>query len=217
MNPPTEQNLERASLIRKQRLKRGWSQAQLAEISDLSERTIQRVEKTGIAGLETLQALASAFNIAVEDLSSFPKEETKRESSKVCFLSRIKSGKDAISNMGNMEMYQNNYDELKNEYEVDLIGDFFQSIVDLGDLWKDLSETDKVRYVFDLNVKIKELEDSGFLVFGNRRKVLSSIKCVDGGKKNVPMEVSSFFLKRKECSQIIRKTPEEELLPVIFQ
>lgn len=45
-----------------------WSQDELASLSDLSVRTIQRVEKTGTASLETAKALASVFEVAPDHL-----------------------------------------------------------------------------------------------------------------------------------------------------
>jgi transcriptional regulator with XRE-family HTH domain len=50
-----------AEKIRAMRLKSGWTQEQLAEMCDVSVRTIQRIEKTGIASLETTNALAAVL------------------------------------------------------------------------------------------------------------------------------------------------------------
>lgn len=55
-------------LIKSQRNKRAWSQTQLAEVSGLSLRTIQRVEKTGSASLESVKSIASAFELSVENM-----------------------------------------------------------------------------------------------------------------------------------------------------
>lgn len=52
-------------ILKRLRHKRNWSQEQLAEISGLSVRTIQRIESGGKASLETLNALASALEIDV--------------------------------------------------------------------------------------------------------------------------------------------------------
>jgi len=59
-------------IVRKLRLKRGWSQAQLAEMVGVSSRTIQRVERGQQPGLETSKALASVFEV---DLSVFQSED----------------------------------------------------------------------------------------------------------------------------------------------
>ncbi|WP_299870383.1 2TM domain-containing protein [uncultured Hoeflea sp.] len=56
-------------LVRKLRIERGWSQETLAEISDLSVRTIQRVERGGNASLETLCALASVFEVGITSIA----------------------------------------------------------------------------------------------------------------------------------------------------
>ena len=55
-------------LIQKLRLQRGWSQEQLAELSGLSVRTIQRLERGQTASVESLKALASAFEIDFSSL-----------------------------------------------------------------------------------------------------------------------------------------------------
>ena len=55
-------------LIQKLRLQRGWSQEQLADVSGLSARTIQRIEGGQSASLETLKALAAAFAVDISTL-----------------------------------------------------------------------------------------------------------------------------------------------------
>lgn len=212
----TNQDTKRAEKIESERLKYGWSQEHLAEITELSVRTIQRVEKNGVASLETLQALASAFDLKVEDISFGTDKNQKSNNPKIHFLTRLKSGSEIISNMGKREMHQRSYDELKNEEEAELVGNFFDNIVDLGDIWDDLRETDKIRYTFDLNNQIEMLEDHGFWLFGIRRMVSFPIATVSGQTKDLPMEVGCFFLKRKDCADIKREKPEEEILPVIF-
>ncbi len=62
--------------IKKLRLERHWSQEQLAEMSGLSTRTIQRIESGQNADFETLKSLASVFEI---NLSSLNKEEEKEQ------------------------------------------------------------------------------------------------------------------------------------------
>ena len=56
--------------LRQHRIDRGWSQEQLAELSGVSARTIQRIENGGNAGLDTLNSLAAAFGTDVAALTS---------------------------------------------------------------------------------------------------------------------------------------------------
>jgi transcriptional regulator with XRE-family HTH domain len=56
------------NVIKTQRNNRAWSQTQLADVSGLSLRTIQRIEKTGVASLESVKSLASVFEMDIKNL-----------------------------------------------------------------------------------------------------------------------------------------------------
>ena len=58
-----------AEKISAMRRERSWSQAQLAEIANLSLRTIQRIESSGRCSPESLLSIAAAFEIDVRDLT----------------------------------------------------------------------------------------------------------------------------------------------------
>lgn len=53
--------------IKRLRLERHWSQDQLAEMSGLSIRTIQRIENGENAGFESMKSLAAVFEINIVD------------------------------------------------------------------------------------------------------------------------------------------------------
>lgn len=56
-------------LIRKLRVKNGWTQEQLANFSGLNIRTIQRIERSqGSVSLESLKSLAAVFEISVNEI-----------------------------------------------------------------------------------------------------------------------------------------------------
>lgn len=54
--------------IRNLRVQNTWTQQQLADLCNVSIRTIQRVERDGIASMETTMALAAAFNTPKKSL-----------------------------------------------------------------------------------------------------------------------------------------------------
>ena len=54
--------------IRDIRVQNTWTQQQLADLCNVSIRTIQRVERDGIASMETTMALAAAFNTPKKSL-----------------------------------------------------------------------------------------------------------------------------------------------------
>lgn len=55
-------------LIKKLRSQRSWSQDQLATVSGLSLRTIQRIENQGSCSLDSKRALAVAFEVGASEL-----------------------------------------------------------------------------------------------------------------------------------------------------
>lgn len=59
-------------LVQKLRLQRGWSQQQLAELSGLSVRTIQRIEQGSEATVESWKSLASVFEVDFQQLRGVP-------------------------------------------------------------------------------------------------------------------------------------------------
>lgn len=66
-------------IIRKLRLQRGWSQEHLSQLSGLSIRTIQRIERGQKPGLESLKSLAAVFETTVDDLQKEPTMSTQVE------------------------------------------------------------------------------------------------------------------------------------------
>lgn len=57
-----------ASKIKQFRTQRNWSQEQLSEKSNLSLRTIQRIETTQFASRESIKLIAKAFDVEVDTL-----------------------------------------------------------------------------------------------------------------------------------------------------
>jgi transcriptional regulator with XRE-family HTH domain len=61
--------------VREMRLGRGWSQEELAELSGLSVRTIQRIENGRVPGLASAAALAAVFDVDADVLRTAPAPE----------------------------------------------------------------------------------------------------------------------------------------------
>ncbi len=60
---------------------RAWSQTHLAEVSGISLRTIQRIEKSGNASLESIKSICATFDVHVEYLTVPQEQQSKIESS----------------------------------------------------------------------------------------------------------------------------------------
>lgn len=89
---------------------------------------------------------------------------------KTDFLFRIASGKQLFNIVDGMCGLYTDHPEPDNEFEVELFGNFLQSISDWGDLSGNLEVSDKVKAIFDLSQSLKVLEEKGFWVFGNVEK-----------------------------------------------
>lgn len=82
-------------IVRKLRLEKGWSQETLAELTGLSVRTIQRIERGGNASIESLNALAAVFQVDISTLSTEttmhqPKDVSKDEREAMEYVRDIK-------------------------------------------------------------------------------------------------------------------------------
>ncbi|MCV6608337.1 MAG: helix-turn-helix domain-containing protein [Campylobacterales bacterium] len=73
------------------RIQKGYSQEKLAELTKLSIRTIQRIEKENKASLESINLLAKVFEISVDDLQKVleKKERTQKPTDKLAIFISI--------------------------------------------------------------------------------------------------------------------------------
>ncbi|MGQ4276124.1 helix-turn-helix domain-containing protein [Pseudidiomarina sp. E22-M8] len=67
-----------AQFIKKYRQQNLWSQQQLADMAGLSLRTLQRVEKTSTASLETIKSLAAVFEVSASHLTDTESSSTEQ-------------------------------------------------------------------------------------------------------------------------------------------
>lgn len=58
--------------LRRERELRAWTQSHLAEVADLSMRTVQRIERTGDTSIESAGALAAALDLELSELMEMP-------------------------------------------------------------------------------------------------------------------------------------------------
>lgn len=88
-------------IIRKLRLKHGWSQEQLADLSGLSIRTIQRIERGQKPGLESLKSLAAVFETSIEELQQEPEmtSDTKYTEEEQTVIDQVRAIKGFYSHL----------------------------------------------------------------------------------------------------------------------
>jgi hypothetical protein len=92
------------------------------------------------------------------------------------FITRIETGKEALSVVIGAEAFDFSYDEPESKDELELLRGFMQTLQDLGDMGDELEAGARVEVGFDLTQDIKNLEGHGFWVFGVRRRQTISFR-----------------------------------------
>lgn len=185
-------------LLKKLRKEKAWPQDQLSEISGLSLRTIQRIEKSGNASLESKKAIASAFGIKTNELDENENNSAITDEEAENFYFRVENGTKLTEVIGGAYAYRMNHDNPKTEEEAELLAWSVQTIQDWGEIWSDIEAGDRVKASFDLTQLITELEEKGFWVFGLRTN--EEYLGISGDK----WPVANVFIMRFDNPKIIK-------------
>jgi hypothetical protein len=119
------------------------------------------------------------------------------------YLHRITNGNQLCTLInGSYASYTYN-DELTSETEVELVGNFFQEVLDWIDLYDIVEPLDRIKSSFLFSRLIEELESNSFYVFGG-----FEIQTLTGGisNSNEPFKVLIVFVLRSTNPSIVYKT-----------
>jgi hypothetical protein len=115
---------------------------------------------------------------------------------------RFSSGKEIIDIFNHCYVMYTYHDELETQEEVKDVGEFLQSLQDWLDINSELDVKDHIRFGFDLNQVLKDLEKLGFYVFGAKE-----IQIIEGGVgEPSPWPVVYIRVLRKTNPDIITVT-----------
>lgn len=210
---PGKLNKVRQGLIVELRNKRLWSQEQLAEVSGISVRTIQRLEAGSPANFETLQALAQAFDLDTEKLIEPNTNSNKSKSTpKVHILSRLTTGTELCDVVGGAHMQQIGHDEINTQQELEACKIISQHIQDIGNIWNDVQTAEQLQIAFDTTAIIEDLKNKGFAIFGKRRRVMLSTA---DGKLKTPMIMATFRIAKLDSAEIVTHSDGKQYIPFV--
>ena len=114
-------------------------------------------------------------------------------------LTRLTSGRAVLAVVDCACASEFGHDELNSQLEVDLVGGFLQEAQDYGDLSGDLEAGDRVKAAFEMTARLKELEQAGFWVFGERE-----VRRLEGGVgAPTPFPVAILQVLRASSPEII--------------
>lgn len=150
------------------------TQAQLAELSGLSTRTIRRLESSENVHNATLLAVLDALDTDLNELEKTFKENSTTENtvaknSNETLLLRITSGKELSRIIENVHQYGYDYYDCHTERELKIIQEFLTITTDVGDLWGMLELGERFELENELSKQIKLLEANDFWIFGARK------------------------------------------------
>lgn len=160
-----------ASKVRELREKKAWSQEELAAISGVSVRTIQRIESGEVPSKESLKAIASAFDVDVAEFK--PDQLTSSDGgtpSTLRHLLRLTTGDEVFGLTAGAEAFAYTNDELKSNDARSKVGDFLDLVKDWSDLWSDLEPSRHIELRHQCSELVDELQDLGLWVFGGKTK-----------------------------------------------
>jgi transcriptional regulator with XRE-family HTH domain len=148
-----------------------WTQAQLAEISGVSERTVRRLESTGTAESATLLSILNALDTNLEELENmFNEDESiKKENiekfADVRFLQRIENGRELVRIFSSAHQFGYDYHDCHTEEQVEFAQVFLSTVADVLDIWDMIEISKRFELENELTRQIKQLEDQGLWVF----------------------------------------------------
>lgn len=163
-----KENLKRAKLVKIERERRGWTQEHLESVSGITTRTIQRIEKDGKAGKESLMALSSVLEIDIEKLME--EEPTKEPTEKIEIFSQVSNGKEALDMTIGSDAFNFDYQYCTGEVARDVAA-FLEYLKDAGEIGNDVGIGYQQDWIEDLDKMLKELLEKQFIAFGKNKKV----------------------------------------------
>jgi len=124
------------------------------------------------------------------------------------YLIKINNGHELMPYLVNSDTYSENYDETKNDKEVEMISRFLEDISDYFMIQDDISISTKMKFQVGMNDKIKELNEFGYWIFVAVENYL-----MEGGVAEVPLNYPVLHISflRKNNSSIKQVRTDNKL------
>jgi len=129
-------------------------------INDIRKICVSDIDK----GKNILKLLEK--NIKKEEKIEIKPVSIKRKKENIpSSLIKINNGRELMPYLVNSDTYSENYDETKNNKEVEMISSFLEDISDYFMIKDDISISTKMKFQVGMNDKIKELNKFGYWIF----------------------------------------------------
>jgi transcriptional regulator with XRE-family HTH domain len=200
VDAPMAKHIGRGKLIKREREERAWPQQQLADVADVSLRTIQRLERDGSASFETLMAVAQAFAMEVKDLTPASKTSEKLPPQKpIHLLPRLTIGHDLSQICVGADQFQVEHDEDYDPRSVQAMKGILELLKqDVVRLY-DASPSARLDLEAELSQELRGLESYGYFLFGIRR-VIPSV----GAAGSALVSMATLYLSHSRSLRVVR-------------
>jgi len=202
------------SRIRALREERLWTQEQLAEVSGIGLRTLQRAEQGESVSVETLKALGALFKIDADELVAREgaAKKPRPPDHNLALLPRL-VGASQIGELIQGHGYVFSNDDPKTSNETEALAAFLDNLRDWGDVWGEIGPGERLKAAMGLREQLDELEALGFWAFGMKRPKLVQA----GAGDPLRWEVAYVVVVRAENPSIVKKAGEDEsaVLPTL--
>ncbi|SRR5258708_2117161 len=138
-------------------------------------------------------------------------KETKKQGYNKVIVNRVDSGTALVNLLVGSDASHIENDDLANDSEVDLVGNFLQNITDYVDLLDELGPYERTKAAFQLNQEIDELDLNGFLVYGCQKNEKHRYGIGNAGSV-VKLQVLYVFVLRKSNPRTKRHKELESAL-----
>lgn len=150
--------------VRELREARAWTQAQLAEVAKISERTVQRAESGENISKSAVIALAEALEVSVTALVAPTADQEQHEPAGE-FLMRVTTGYELFARANGAEAGDLGWEPGLTARQVELAGRLLDGLGDLLDSLDELYPSQRMGLEAEYDNLLQEMDNEGLWVF----------------------------------------------------
>ncbi|GAA6210639.1 hypothetical protein NBRC116602_03790 [Hyphomicrobiales bacterium 4NK60-0047b] len=201
-------------LVKRQRKQKQWTQSTLAELSRLSDRTVQRVESGQSASYDTRRAIASGFGL--EDLDIFNKtfpilsdEKFKtymielEKSTTVINITQAQTSRELRTMIEGTQSYVSSYIGETPPQAQELFAELVDNLSDYNDIRDCYNESQRLHFDAFLDDFITKINDQGCKVGVGKHH--GKIRFRNDSSEARPMSWTNIFLILSPTSELPSK------------
>jgi transcriptional regulator with XRE-family HTH domain len=150
-----------AEAILARRRQRGWTQEHLARVSNVSVRTLQRIENAGVASLETVRDLAAALDLDADYLLSLQHPEPAGEGPPP-----LSQGIQVAALIDGAAAHRFSFEDPGHPRVSQVLADFGQNLKEHLEVWTELEPHHRLEAVELFGGFLRQLRELGWSAFG---------------------------------------------------